>query len=46
MDEPVQIILTGGSAKYILGYPDMPSMHHMPDLVMQGLYDIMKQRRP
>lgn len=45
MDGPVQLVLTGGFAKNILGYPDMPSMHHMPDLVMQGLYDIMKQKR-
>ena len=46
MDKPVQIILTGGFAKTILGYPDMPAMHHKPDLLMQGLYDIMKQREP
>lgn len=45
MAEPVQIVLTGGFAKNILAYPDMPSMHHKPDLVMQGLYDIMKQRK-
>ena len=46
MDEPVQIVLTGGFAKNILGYPGMPPMHHKPDLIMQGLYDIMKQRKP
>jgi type III pantothenate kinase len=44
MENPVQIVLTGGAAKDILGYPDMPSMRHMPDLVMQGLHEIMKQR--
>jgi pantothenate kinase type III len=46
MDTPVQIIVTGGFAKAILGYPDMPAMHHKPDLLMQGLYDIMKKRKP
>ncbi len=45
MGEPVKIILTGGFAKIILDYPDMPKMHHEPDLVMQGLYTIMKQRK-
>ncbi len=44
MGAPVQIILTGGFAKTILDYPDMPAMHHKPDLVMQGLYRIMNQR--
>lgn len=44
MDKSIQIILTGGFAKNILEYPGMPAMHHKPDLVMQGLYDIMKQR--
>lgn len=44
MDDPVQIILTGGFAKTILDYPDMPVMQHEPDLVMQGLYSIMKQQ--
>ncbi len=43
MDSPMQIILTGGFAKTILDYPDMPAMLHKPDLVMQGLYSIMKQ---
>ncbi|VAW52519.1 Pantothenate kinase type III, CoaX-like [hydrothermal vent metagenome] len=42
MDAPVKIIITGGFAKTILTYPDMPVMHHEPDLVMQGLYDVMK----
>lgn len=45
MDEPMQIVLTGGFAKNILEYPDMPAMYHEPDLVMMGLYDIMKQRK-
>lgn len=44
MGEPMQIILTGGFAEAILDYPDMPAMIHKPDLVMQGLYAIMKQR--
>jgi type III pantothenate kinase len=44
MGEPMQIIITGGFAEVILRYPDMPAMHHEPDLVMQGLYNIMKQR--
>lgn len=43
--DPMQTILTGGFAKTILSYPDMPAMHHKPDLVMQGLYDIMKQQK-
>ena len=43
MGKPVQIVLTGGFAKNILGYPAMPVMHYMPDLVMQGLYDMMRQ---
>ncbi len=45
MDEPMKIILTGGFAKTILAYPDMPAMHHKPDLVMEGLYNIMKQQK-
>lgn len=45
MDEPVQIIITGGFAKTILAYPDVPEMHHMPDLIMQGLYDIMSKQK-
>jgi type III pantothenate kinase len=45
VDGPMQIIITGGFAKTILSYPDMPAMHHKPDLVMQGLYDIMKQQK-
>jgi len=45
MDDPMQIILTGGFAKTILEYPDMPAMRHKPDLVMQGLYSIMKKRK-
>jgi type III pantothenate kinase len=40
----MQIIVTGGFAKTILSYPNMPVMHHKPDLVMQGLYSVMKQR--
>jgi len=44
MDSPMQIIISGGFAKTILAYPDMPVMIHQPDLVMQGLYEIMKQR--
>ena len=45
MDKPMKIIITGGFAKTILAYPDMPPMFHKPDLVMQGLYEIMKQRK-
>ena len=44
LDQPMQIIITGGFAESILEYPDMPAMHYEPDLVMQGLYNIMKQR--
>jgi type III pantothenate kinase len=45
LDQPMQIIITGGFAESILDYPDMPTMHYEPDLVMQGLYNIMKQRK-
>lgn len=45
MDESMQIILTGGFAETILAYPDMPAMHHKPDLIMQGLYNIMNQQK-
>ena len=45
MEDPMKIIITGGFAKTILDYPEMPVMHHEPDLVMQGLYNIMKQRK-
>ena len=45
MGEPMKIIITGGFAKTILDYPDMPVMHHEPDLVMQGLYSIMMQQK-
>lgn len=44
MDSPMQVVLTGGFAKTILEYPDMPAMHYKPDLVMQGLYSIMAQQ--
>lgn len=43
LNEPVKIILTGGFAETIISYPDMPDMQHNPDLVMQGLYSILKQ---
>ena len=42
MGVPMKIIITGGFARTILSYPDMPVMQYKPDLVMQGLYDIMK----
>ncbi len=45
LEAPVQIIITGGFAQTILSYPDIPVMRHEPDLVMQGLYSIMKQRK-
>jgi type III pantothenate kinase len=44
-DAPMQIVLTGGFAQTILSYPDMPNMQHEPDLVMQGLYSMMKKRK-
>jgi len=44
MESPMQIIISGGFAETILSYPDMPVMIHQPDLVMQGLYEIMKQQ--
>lgn len=40
MSEPIQIIVTGGYAEVILKYPNMPTMQHEPDLVMQGVYGI------
>lgn len=43
LDSPMQVVLTGGFAETILNYPQMPVMHHKPDLVMQGLYSIMTQ---
>lgn len=39
----VKIVLTGGFAETILAYPDMPGMQHEQDLILQGLYSIMKQ---
>ncbi len=44
MDSPMQIIISGGFARTILDYPEMPTMIHQPDLVMLGLFEIMKQR--
>jgi len=44
MDSPMKIIISGGFAGTILDYPDMPGMIHQPDLVMQGLFEIMKQQ--
>jgi len=44
MNHPLKIIITGGYAEVFLSYPDMPVMQHHPDLVMQGLYNMMKQR--
>ncbi len=45
MESPVQVIISGGFAKNILKYPGMPAMLHEPDLVMLGLYRILKQRK-
>lgn len=45
LGDPTEIIITGGWAKNILQYPDMPQMQHKPDLVMQGLYNIKMQRK-
>lgn len=42
MGVPMQIIITGGFARIILSYPGMPVMQYKPDLVMQGLYNMMK----
>jgi len=44
MGSPMRIIISGGFAETIFAYPDMPAMLHEPDLVMQGLYTIMKKR--
>lgn len=41
LPSPCKIVLTGGFAKTILGYADMPAMVYRPDLVMQGLYLVM-----
>lgn len=43
LGESMQIVITGGSAKMIMDYPGLPLMHHKPDLIMQGLYNIMSQ---
>ena len=45
MGEPMKIIITGGFAKTILDYPDMPVMQHEPDLVMQGLHKMLIQQK-
>jgi type III pantothenate kinase len=45
IDGSMQIIVTGGFAKTILSYPNMPTMHHKPDLVMQGMYSVMRQQK-
>ena len=42
---PYKIVLTGGAAKTILGYPGMPAMACHPDLVMQGLYTVLDHRQ-
>ncbi len=43
MEAPVKIIITGGFAKTMLDYPDMPMMYHEPDLVMHGLYEMLQR---
>lgn len=45
LGEQVKIIITGGFAQTIMSYPAMPEMLYQPDLVMQGLYNIMTQTR-
>ena len=45
LGESVQVIISGGFAKVILSYPDSPKMHHVPDLVMHGLY-LIKTTKP
>ena len=37
----MKIIITGGFATTLLKYPSIPEMLHKPDLVMQGLYNIL-----
>jgi type III pantothenate kinase len=37
-----KVVLTGGFAKTILAYTDMPEMVHKPDLVMHGVYIMLK----
>jgi type III pantothenate kinase len=44
LGDTTEIIITGGWAKNIMQYPDMPRMQYKPDLVMQGLYCIKMQR--
>jgi len=41
--DPMRIIISGGGAKSILNYQDVPSMEYKPDLIMQGLYIIKMQ---
>mgnify|MGYP001824738926 CR=1 FL=1 len=45
MGETTQVIVTGGWAKNVMRYNNMPQMLHKPDLVMQGLYTIKMQRK-
>lgn len=40
---PMQVIISGGFAQTIRNYHDMPAMQYDPDLVMRGLYNIMKK---
>ncbi len=44
VEGPLKVVLTGGFAQTVLKYSDMPEMMHEPDLVMQGLYIIMKEQ--
>ncbi len=45
LGDSVQVIVAGGFAETLLNYPDMPEMHHEPELVMQGLYLIKTTKR-
>ena len=45
LGDSVQVIVAGGFADTLLSYPDMPEMHHEPELVMQGLYLIKTTKR-
>jgi type III pantothenate kinase len=45
LGDNMRIILTGGSARSILRYPDLLPMEHAPDLIMQGLYEVMSRPR-
>jgi len=45
MEAPVKIVICGGAAEMIMAYPGLPTMIHEPDLVMQGLYEMLKNNK-